>query len=207
MTTSFSVDATIYINLDHRTDRKEEIEKELSMIGISKYERFSAIRTFPGIIGCGDSHLNVLKLAKERGYKNILIIEDDFEFLIDKDSFWKLMNDVFTELPEYDIVMLGYNLKRSVEVEGLQHVIKVLEAQTTSAYIIHSNMYDALINVFEQSQPLLISTGQHWNYALDQAWKVLQPNSKWYATKVRVGKQRPSLSDGGMEPVFCDTGM
>ena len=73
-----------YINLDYREDRREEIESELAKYELlEKSERFPGIRVVnQGILGCTKSHLGVIKLAKERGYKNVLILEDDFEFVL-----------------------------------------------------------------------------------------------------------------------------
>ncbi len=58
----------IYINLNKRTDRRELIEEELNNYKL-KYERFEAIdgQNF-GLYGCLLSHLNVLKIARDRGY-------------------------------------------------------------------------------------------------------------------------------------------
>jgi glycosyl transferase family 25 len=92
---SHNIDKIFYINLEKRKDRREEIEKELDTFGLN-YERFEAIET-PGfgILGCGISHLSVLKLAKERKYKNILILEDDFTFIVSKEEFEKSLNLFF----------------------------------------------------------------------------------------------------------------
>ena len=86
---SKNISKVIYINLNKRTDRKEDIVKELDSFNLD-YERFEAIET-PGfgIVGCGLSHLSVLKIAKERKYENILILEDDFTFLVSKEEFEK----------------------------------------------------------------------------------------------------------------------
>jgi hypothetical protein len=72
-----------------------------------------------------------------------------------------------------------------------------MEAQTASAYLVHSRMYERLINLYEYAMPQLEQTGHHWIYANDQIWKSLQQTSEWFATKVRVGIQRPSYSDTG----------
>jgi glycosyl transferase family 25 len=200
-----NIDGFFYINLDHRTDRKEEIEAELTKAGIPNCERFPAIRTKPGIIGCGLSHLAVLKLARSRGYRNVLIFEDDFEFLVDRETFWKYMEGLFAEVKSYDVIMLAYYAPRTEPSTPL--VQKVIEAQTTSGYIVHSKFYDTLINLYEDAMPKLINTGEHWNYANDQVWKPLQPISEWYATTTRIGKQRASMSDCGTEPVFYDYGI
>jgi GR25 family glycosyltransferase involved in LPS biosynthesis len=199
------IDGVFYINLDHRTDRKKEIECELNKLDLP-FERIPGTRTSPGIIGCGYSHLAALKEARARGYSNVLIFEDDFQLLVDKEAFWTFMTDVMQELPSYDVIMLAYNLQRSEEtISNL--VWKVLEAQTASAYIVHSKFYDSLINLLEEAMPLLTSTGQHWIYANDQVWKRLQPSSEWYATKLRIGKQRASMGETGFEPIFCDYGL
>ena len=68
------IDKIFYINLDRRTDRRDLIEMDLAKIGLVA-ERFVGIPYEPGIVGCGKSHLAVMKLAKERGYKNVLILD------------------------------------------------------------------------------------------------------------------------------------
>ena len=82
------IDGIFYINLDHRTDRRAEIEGELSRFDL-KFERFPAIAHKIGGVGCGTSHLEVIKLAKKRGYKNVVIFEDDIEFIVDKTGVYK----------------------------------------------------------------------------------------------------------------------
>ena len=198
------IDGIFYINLDHRTDRREEIEGELAKAGITNYERFPAIRSSPGIIGCGLSHLAVLKLARSRGYNNVLIFEDDFEFLVGSDTFRKYMGDLFAEVKSYDVIMLAYAIDKSEPFSPL--VKQVFEGQTASGYLVHSKFYDTLIDLYEDAMPKLISTVEHRIYANDQIWKKLQPASEWYATTTRIGKQRASMSDSGMEPVFTDYG-
>jgi len=189
------VAGAFYINLDSRQDRREQLEGELAKIGITGCERFPAIKRNPGILGCGYSHLGVLKEAKQRGYASVLIFEDDFEFLVDKDTFWRTMDSVTADLSgaNYDVIMLGYYVPKSVPHTA--NLMKVMEAQAPSAYIVHSRMYDRLISLYEWAMPLLQVTGEHWEYANDQVWKCLQPNSEWYATMLRIGRQRASFSD------------
>ena len=181
------------INLDHRTDRLEEITKELEGL---KFKRFPAIKTTPGIIGCGLSHLAVLKEARELGLKEVLIFEDDFTFSESKEYCWKTVEE-FLKNETYDVVMLGYNMQKSAPYKpGL---LKVLEAQTASAYIVNHRFYDKLINLFEEAMPLLQSTGKHWVYANDQVWKKLQPGADWFAFEPRMGYQRASFSDNSQK--------
>ena len=191
------VGGAFYINLEHRTDRRAEFEAEAASMGLP-CERFPAIYNKSGIIGCGQSHIAVLKEAQARKYESVLIFEDDFQFIVDKETFWSTMNEIQTDVSgSYDVVMLGYNLMNSSPHS--KSLLKVLDAQTTSGYIVHSRMYHELICNFEIGLRKLIQTGRHWNFALDQYWKSLQPDAEWFATQPRLGLQRPSFSDIGQK--------
>jgi glycosyl transferase family 25 len=191
------IDKIIYINLSHRTDRREQIENELNNFNLD-YERFEAIHTPDfGIHGCGLSHLSVLKIAKERNYRNILIFEDDFEFLVTKELFEDNLSKFFESNIEYNVCMLSYNLNDYLEIDN-SVVNKVIFAQTASGYIVNSNYYNKLIELYEWCLPLLISTRRHWLYANDIVWKDYQKQDLWYYFKIRIGKQRASYSDNAL---------
>jgi len=194
MTLPFGVGGVFYINLEQRQDRRDRIENELNNMGIP-FERFPAIKKKPGILGCGQSHLAVLKEAQKRGYESVLIFEDDFQFIVDKDTFWKTIEGAAKSISSFDVIMLGYYVQKSETFSDFFD--KVHDGQTASAYIVHSRMYTKLIELYEWAMPLLESTGCHWIYANDQIWKRLQPASEWYALKPRVGKQGASYSDCG----------
>jgi GR25 family glycosyltransferase involved in LPS biosynthesis len=185
-----------YINLDKRQDRKEEIELELKNYGLfDNSERIQAIETpGQGILGCTMSHLNAIKLAKERSYENILILEDDFQFTISKEEFENQLQTFFESNIQYDVCMISYNIQQSQPTE-YSFLTKVLEAQTASGYIIHHTFYDKMIELYEWAIPLLDQTKAHWVYANDQCWKRLQREANWFSLTSRCGRQRPGYSD------------
>jgi len=188
------IDHVFYINLDKRTDRREHIEAEFAKYDIEA-ERFSAIpRPGQGIVGCGLSHLAVIKLAKERGYKNVLIFEDDFEFGVDPDVFHTRISQLFESGVPFDVCMLAYNMHQQ-ELIGYDLLVRAVFAQTASAYIIKEHYYDNLIGLYEWALPLLEQTGQHWVYANDIVWKDLQARDRWVAFAERMGKQMDGFSD------------
>ena len=204
---SNNIDKIFYINLDKRTDRKEEIENELQKMDLTA-ERYSAIYTpDSGIVGCGYSHLNVLKLAKERGYKNVLILEDDFEFIVSKEEFNIQLQHFFDTIPEYDVCMLSYIVQESEAVPNNTNISRVLNGQTASGYIVNGSYLDVLINLYSWAIPELERTNEHWNYANDHVWKQLQPKDKWYYLVNRIGKQRSSYSDNKMSHVDNNDGV
>jgi len=192
------IDKIFYINLDKREDRKKEIEDELTKYELEG-ERYPGIYTpHSGIVGCGYSHLNVLKIAKERGYKNVLILEDDFEFVVSKKELEESLATFFEEIPTYDVCMLSYIVQKSEEIPGNTHIRKIIDGQTASGYIVNADYLDVLIELYEWAIPALEKTNEHWNYANDHVWKRLQPDANWFYFVNRLGKQRDSYSDNKM---------
>jgi GR25 family glycosyltransferase involved in LPS biosynthesis len=181
---------SVYINLDSRTDRRQQFEEEAERMKLS-IERFPAIQHSVGGIGCTKSHIEVLKQAREQHLPEVMIFEDDFEFLVSREEF----DSILASVPDdYDVVMLSYNLQRSEPYN--ERFGRVLDVQTTSGYLVSSRFYDTLLATWEASLAQYETYPEcHWLYILDQAWKPLQPISKWYYSLVRIGKQRPGWSD------------
>ena len=204
-----NIDKIFFINLDYRTDRLEEITNELETYNFpkDKIERFPAIkfekdgRGEEGLIGCSMSHLEILKISLQKGYENILILEDDFKFIVSNEIFNKNITEFFNRHKnDYDAAMLSYNLKSFEEKDELVGYVK--SAQTASGYMVNKRLLPDLIVNIEKGLKNLISTREHWNYANDVCWFPLQKNKKWFYFKERIGIQRPSYSDCSKK--FCD---
>jgi GR25 family glycosyltransferase involved in LPS biosynthesis len=99
------------INLKRRPDRLESIKRELEYIGWD-YELVYGIDT-NSYMGCTLSHLKVLKLAKERNFDKVMIIEDDCFFMPYAKS---LINKLDSELErlDYSILNLSPTLNRHI---------------------------------------------------------------------------------------------
>ena len=182
-----------YINLDHRTDRNESTINELHKLGIKNPNRFSAIKKDNGAIGCSMSHLEVLKLARDRRLPYVTIFEDDILFLEPKETLDKL-DLIINSSIEWDVIIIGGLNNRPYDRIN-DDCIKVSNCQTTTAYIVKENYYDTLINHWEEGLQKLIETNDSPNYALDQYWKILQKKDNFILiTPIKV-VQRESYSD------------
>jgi GR25 family glycosyltransferase involved in LPS biosynthesis len=134
---SHYLDKIFFINLDNRVDKREQIEKEFDKMNWTNYERYSGISTPDfGILGCSISHLNVLKIAKERNYQNILIFEDDFMFLVSKEVVNDNISKLFDNNVVFDICMLSYKIIKTESHPKYDFLLKVFDGQTASGYII-----------------------------------------------------------------------
>jgi len=183
------VDKTYYINLNRRPDRREHIEKELLHSGLD-YERFEAIDESPGSLGCTKSHIEVLKLAKKNHLKNVLILEDDFTFLVS--DYKQKLKEFFNMRLDYDVLMLAYG---SLVGEVGPLVGKVMSAPTTAGYLVNEKYFDTLLQNYEEGLVLLQNTMDHEKYSIDQHWKKLQTEGNWYYFSNRIGRQLPGYSD------------
>jgi hypothetical protein len=184
---------SFYINLDRRTDRRQEFEAECARMGIEA-ERFSAVSHRVPALGCALSHLSILKEARRRGLERVCVFEDDFDFLISKEEYAELLTKIPTE---FDVVMLGWYIHEAVPYN--ETFGKVVAATTTSGYIVHSRFYDTLIHNLEEAVRLFQQNIHTYDvnakYSCDQYWKRIQPGATWLYTLRRIGKQRPSFSD------------
>lgn len=189
----------VFINLDKRPDRLKEITEELASKHIVA-ERYPAVYTpHNGAIGCTESHINILKKARENGWKNVLLLEDDFQFVVDLPKLESSLQHFFNNYSDFDVLLFAYNLIRSVEVDPI--IGKVIEAQTTSGYLVNEQFYSTLISTLEEGLALLKTTNSANLYTIDQYWKRIQPQNKWYYVKERIGIQRPGFSDIEMRHV------
>lgn len=188
------IDKVFYINLDRRQDRREHIESLLTEYNIPA-ERFTAIQHNHGLYGCGLSHLAVLKLAQSRGYKNILILEDDILINATKSEFQERLSNLFEQGPNFDVAMLDINLQQSQPIENLDWLIRVIYAHCAGAYIVQGHYYQKLIDLYEWALPKLLETGAHWIYANDAVWGSLQSADMWVSFKPQLCRQMSGYSD------------
>jgi glycosyl transferase family 25 len=181
------IEKVVYINLEHRTDRKQQIESELQKYFPSeKVIRFNAIKHAHGGVGCSKSHMAVLEMAISEGWNNVLIIEDD--------AMWNKFETGYPLLEklsknDYDVIVLG------AAFANYDSNYRLTKSTTTTAYIINKAYYETLLNNFKEGLEKLLSSEKYTEYALDQYWSRVQSTGKWYATIPSLIIQRPGMSD------------
>jgi GR25 family glycosyltransferase involved in LPS biosynthesis len=191
-------DIIYYINLNHRTDRLENIKRQLKKTKIesNKINRISGIymKDF-GILGCAKSHILTLEEFIKSDKDNCLILEDDFCFTESQDLINNLIDQVFNNKIEYEVLMLSCNILNSQETE-YPFLIKILDGQTLSGYSVSKKFAPILLNNFKESVFLLEQAKVKVHpLCFDIYMKRLQPTSKWYCLNPRIGKQIESYSD------------
>ncbi len=196
-----SVDQILFINLDNRKDRLKAITNQLQSqnVDMNKVHRISAHYTpGNGHYGCAKSHLDALKYALKKGYETVLILEDDFKFNTKSEVTNDLFQKILTTIPknEWDVIMLTHAYGKE-EKTKYPFLNKIIDAHTSSGYIIGKDYYPVLINTFQECvnnmTPEKTSSSKFEYWALDQKWTKNQKEDKWMVFNPLIGEQDREL--------------
>ena len=192
------IDKIIYINMDARTDRRAELEAEFVRLGIlpDKIMRFPA-SSYSGCpnTGCLVSHANVIHLAYEMGYQNVLVLEDDFRFIEDAAKVNADIGAFFEMKLDWDVLMLT-TCSAVVIPEYVGYLASRISSSTNGAgYLVNRPMMMELVELFDSNVENLFNTKAHWLYQNDILWKSLMPTKQWYMFNHYLGYQVGGYSD------------
>ena len=194
-----------YLNLDHRTDRRSQVENELAMIKsfVSHVYRIAAVRTqLNGAIGCAASHsLALSEFLFRTEAKFALIFEDDFQFTTGQES----LNSTFSRIEElrnnFDVLQLAFNNPVATR-SPWDGFVRIFKSHTASAYLVRREFAYRLLPIFAEAHRLLIANQNikpvavaNSLWAIDVMWHPLQSSARFYATYPPLGQQRASFSD------------
>lgn len=173
------VDAILVINLAHRTDRWEKLYTKLAGIGVAdKVHRIDAIygRSLPGYLerpwfsrrtpeavarmkagsaGCCLSHRKAIEFARDRGFRHILLLEDDALFNNDLTGReGELIAEVLADDQLWDMFYLGFyqrlnkhHVAHEETIDG--HTFKLMRIRGPlmfHATMINQRIYDRLLD-------------------------------------------------------------
>lgn len=191
------VEGMIYINLDHRTDRKEQLLADIKRLNypLDKVIRFPAItEPGPAMVATCFSHAAALRMAYELGLKNVIIYEDDCKFIDDVNFINDTMNAFFNDIKEWDALHLVCSNKLHKKIGHPLFNICVNSANAV-AYLVNRHLMLELSNTIYEGGIMLHKTGQHWFYQNDVVWDRYMKNGKWYSMNHALCFQQPSYSD------------
>lgn len=173
----------LYINLDKRKDRDNEIKQELLKYELEGH-KIKAIEHDNGYIGCVLSHIKALDYAIKKKYNEVIILEDDFIFLMNPKKLDLNIN--------FDVFLLGGTAKE-IKKEG--DFYRALKTSRTEGYLIKRHYYNILKNNFIEGLCNILKENNQIYY-LDWWWNKLQEKDKWYFNSFGfIGGQKEGYSD------------
>lgn len=164
------IDAVVCINLDRRADRWASFCANVpAALPLEKICRMSAVegiklpgygqapwftertgrrsRYWGGVAGCTLSHVKAIRLAQQKGWRNLLILEDDIGVQCSTEALGLLQRALETAKGQW-LLYLGYSGRpygTRLAQEGEAALWQIEGALTTHAYIVPETMYQPLL--------------------------------------------------------------
>ncbi len=196
------------INLRHRSDRRLECLKEFESLQLDFQDDsvFFPAKHLPslGARGCSLSHAMALSEFLFNSTKPyVMILEDDFSAR-EPAVFRESLNQILKFSNFWDVYLLGHNQAIPVSATQVPQVVKVINSQTTSGYIVGRLYACKLIEIFYRSAELLgmydsLPTPNkeltRHSICCDMLWKELQIKDRFWAKLPSDIFQRESHSD------------
>lgn len=190
-------DKVYLINLDRRPDRLEKFNNEVLKYDLGTFERISAVDGYNlniseyntnlnnGELGLILTNLQIIKDAKDKNYKTILIIEDDCYFT---DEIMNIQN-YFNYLPEdWDLLYMGGNhnlhMNAPPPIYINEKVCRLHSTFTTHFVGIKSSIFESILSEFSMK-----------NQPLDVLYTDLQKKFNVYSFYPAIAKQIIDFSD------------
>ena len=185
------IDKIVYINLDSRQDRRDIMTKFFreKNVPMEKVIRFSAIQQKSGALGCLKSHTAVLSMAKQNNWNNVLILEDDLQW-INFDSAYRQLEE-YVRKPDWNVIMLtGWYREYSFP--------RIYSSYNTGAYLVKNSYYDTLLAnrnyaVYMRSKALFFQPKVP--HDADVSWDHCMKTGVWYGLYPCIISQVDGPSD------------
>lgn len=181
-----------YVNLDHRSDRRNAFEREMRKLGISRYVRIPAIHATPGNLGNVLSHMQAIEAWIVRPGRMLLICEDDAEFVSSRSDLDSAIEE-FMSNPALKVLALANRTSWHIPISGRLAISS--DIQTTAAYVVKPESIAELLKVYGESVIRLSSGVPVHRASIDTVWKKMQRRHPFALPRKTCVIQRPGYSD------------
>lgn len=197
----FSEIPKFVVNLETRPENLENIRKEMDYIGW-EWERFNAVNR-GDYMGCTLSHLEIIKIAKERGYKRVMVIEDDCIFMPYAKSLLNKIEEQIGDI-EFGVFNVTPTLNSKLNVSEKYDTLLDLtnlpsnyeknyaETFATNMLIYDVSVYDEVPKISENS---FTTSGDFYHPIDGYLAKFIYPKFQSYCPILPIAPQRRSYSD------------
>lgn len=194
------VDAVLYINLEHRTDRREHVLGQLRAVGVpaEKIWRVDAVRRDPGALGCTLSHIKAFQVILDRGWERVLVLEDDFTWMpgVGTVEVEEAVSGLVGCRRAWDVVQISWNPSGRVVGQGpLDWMRRAVGVRTTSGYFVRRGFVGELLENFKEAAVDMYKNGWSVERCCDMNWQKLQFSANWYVAYPPLGYQIDGYSD------------
>jgi hypothetical protein len=171
----------VVIGLEARKDRWTRCKEILQGAGVSQVTHYTTTQDF------SDTHRHYMKdflqMLRVRGFgKHLVFFEDDFELM---PEWEQVLQKAWRDLPEdFDMLYLGCNLTRPPQIIT-ENLVRVKGAYLMHATILSKKFIEYLLKTYDYNRIWII----------DEWYRQIAPERKFYMTYPMVSYQRPDYSD------------
>jgi GR25 family glycosyltransferase involved in LPS biosynthesis len=169
---------SLVINLPQRVDRLKEFREEIKWLGLNPLV-IDGVIDRPALKGIGTAHTNCIRLAQERDWDKVLIMEDDVVFQ-GKQKTIPYFNECLNNLPSDWDILLGGAYNKLKLIPHNKHWEQVVNFCGLHFYIVNSSCYEKL---------LTYNGSEHFD-----KWLCKQ-NLRIFVTSKFIAHQRDGYSD------------
>ena len=139
------------INLARRDDRWSTLKEACKSLTSLRIERFEAIKNEKGAIGCAQSQMELVRMAKEEDLPYIIILEDDVSIADDFDErFPKIIKWLTDHMDDWELFNAGPHVVKAfnvLNVVGSEISLIKIDTGYGFQFIIHNrNTYDRTLS-------------------------------------------------------------
>lgn len=189
-------DKAYCINLTKRPDRWENTQIIFNELGFDDVERYEGIdgetleltesekKSFltAGHFGIMQTQINMISEAKEKGYKTILLLEDDVYF---SDEIHKLKEYMDAVPDDWDMIYFGGSHNHGIPPTKINDkIIKLGRTVQTQCVAIKNTVYDKILKIAEPR-----------TRSIDAYYADLHPTINAYGFTPSMAFQTPGYSD------------
>jgi hypothetical protein len=182
----------MYINLDHRQDRRIQIEEEVARLGLTKALRIPGTLAELPTIGCSQSHLNALHSWAPDENRLLLVLEDDCQFLASRKELDAVVEE-FAVNAHLEVLCIANNTPWSRPISDALAIST--EIQTTAAYVVKGGALRDLRAAMGDSIERLRAGEPPEKAACDIVWMGIQKKRFFAVPRTRMAIQRAGYSD------------
>lgn len=182
----------VYINLEHRSDRRQSFQTQMETLDVAHFRRFEAVRAQPGGLGCSMSHDRVLSSWSPVGDQLLMVCEDDALFLASRPEIDEIIEE-FAADPRLSVLALANSTPWRIPISDRLAISS--DIQTTACYVAKASAVPGLIRSAQASMSAFAAKKRYAAAAIDQVWKTYQHEVFFAVPRNRAVIQMPGESD------------
>lgn len=134
----------VVINLPERSERLLRFKNEFNYLFDDTFQVVNGVKKDNPMLGIAEAHLNCIRLAKEKGWDKVLIMEDDL-YIPAKEKARNYVSEAFKKVPDdWDIILGGVYYVRN-QVKANNYWTRIGEFCALHFYIVNSSCYDKIL--------------------------------------------------------------